>query len=305
MSEPREHRSGFIAVVGRPNVGKSTLVNALVGHKISIVTSKPHTTRHAILGVLTRPGFQIVFIDTPGLATHATQTKNLMNRAMNQAATGSLDYADVILFVVEAGRWNPADEEALKLIRHSGLPCIVIANKIDRVKPKAKLLPYLQQLSGKYNFAAIVPVSATNSDNLDTLQNVLVDNLPEQEPLYAAEMRTDKGVRFQVAEVLREKLMQSLHQELPYGVGVEVSELEEDENGRLCADVIIWVERDSHKGIVIGHGGQGIKNVGQAARLELQETLGKPVRLESRVKVKKNWSDNAQALQQMGYDGKL
>ena len=296
------HRSGFITVLGRPNVGKSTLVNALVGHKISIVTSKPHTTRHAILGVLTEPDFQIVFIDTPGLET---KSRNLMNRAMNRAATGALENADLVLLVVEAGRWNAGDDRALELIRQSGWPCIVVANKIDKVKPKAKLLPYLQKLNGKYDFVDIVPVSATNVDNLDTLQKVLVGRLPEQEALYSAEMRTNRDVRFHVAEVLREKLMKSLHHELPYGIGVEINEIGEDEDGQLCVDATIWVERESHKGIVVGRGGQTLKHVGQAARLELQEALEQRVRIDSRVKLKKNWSDNAQALNQLGYDGEL
>jgi GTP-binding protein Era len=296
------HRSGFVAVIGRPNVGKSTLVNALVGHKISIVTSKPHTTRHAILGVLTEAEFQIIFIDTPGLASRSGK---LMNRAMNKAVVGAVEGADIIFFVIEAGKWSAADADALQLVSRSKLPCILIVNKIDRIRPKTKLLPFLQTMSARHEFVEIFPVSAINEVNLDRLKDVLVTNLPEQEALYAAEMLTNRGVRFRVAEILREKLMQNLHQEVPYGLGVEINELEEDESGRLHIDATIWVDRESHKGIVVGKGGEGIKKIGSAARQEMQEILDQAVHLESRVKLKKNWSDNAQALREMGYDGEV
>ena len=294
------HRSGFVAVVGRPNVGKSTLMNALVGQKISIVTSKPHTTRHAILGVLTEASFQIVFIDTPGLAARSGK---LLNRMMNKAAVGALEGADKILFVIEAGKWTDADDQALHLIRDTNLPCLLVVNKIDRIRPKSKLLPFLQKVSGLHQFAEIVPVSASTDVNLDRLKEVLLSHLPEQEALYSAEMLTDRGILFRVAEILREKLMQNLYQEVPYGLGIEINEIEEDDSGRLCIDATIWVEQDSHKGIVVGRGGEAIKKVGSAARQEMQELLGQPVHLESRVKLKKNWSDNARALAQMGYDG--
>jgi GTP-binding protein Era len=296
------YRSGFVAVIGRPNVGKSTLVNALVGHKISIVTSKPHTTRHAILGVLTEADFQVVFIDTPGLATRSGK---LINRAMNQAVVGALEGADIVFFVLEAGKWSAADADALQLISRSNLPCILIINKIDRIKPKTKLLPFLQTVSERHEFMEIIPVSATNNVNLDRVKDVLVKELPEQEALYAAEMLTNRGVRFRVAEILREKLMQNLHQEVPYGLGVEINELEEDESGRLHIDATIWVDRESHKGIVVGRGGESIKKIGSAARQEMQEVLDQAVHLESRVKLKKNWSDNAQALRDLGYDGEV
>lgn len=296
------YRSGFVAVIGRPNVGKSTLVNALVGHKISIVTSKPHTTRHAIIGVLTEADFQGIFIDTPGLATRSGK---LINRAMNQAVVGAIEGADIVFFVLEAGKWSAADADALQLISRSNLPCILIINKIDRIKPKTKLLPFLQTVSERHEFMEIIPVSATNNVNLDRVKDVLVKKLPEQEALYAAEMLTNRGVRFRVAEILREKLMQNLHQEVPYGLGVEINELEEDESGRLHIDATIWVDRESHKGIVVGRGGESIKKIGSAARQEMQEVLDQAVHLESRVKLKKNWSDNAQALRDLGYDGEV
>ena len=296
------HKSGFVAVIGRPNVGKSTLVNALVGAKISIVTSKPHTTRHAILGMLTKADYQVVFIDTPGFDTRVGK---LLNRTMNRAAVGASDSADLILFVVEAGHWTAGDDAALELIRRAGQPCILAVNKIDRIRPRDSLLPFLQATSARYDFSDIVPISALDAENLQTLEAVIVSRLPEQEALYSAELQTNRGLRFRAAEILREKLMHHLRQELPYGVGVEILEFEEDPDGRYVIDATIWVERDSHKGIIVGRGGETIKLIGRAARLEMQEIFSHPVHLESRVKVKKNWSDNAQALQQLGYDGEL
>lgn len=299
---PEEHRSGFVAVLGKPNVGKSTLVNALVGHKISIVTSKPHTTRHAILGVLTEADSQIVFIDTPGLER---KQRSLMNRVMNRAAAGALEGASVALLVVQADEWEDADAQALALCAESGVPCILVVNKVDRIKPKERLLPYLQLTAEQYAFADIVPVSALREDNLERLKAVLIRRLPEEEPLYPAEMLTDRGVRFQAAEIIREKLMDVLRQEIPYGLGVEINEIGEDERGLFRIDAIVWVDRESHKGIVVGRGGQVLKKVGRAARLDLEEHLGRALHLETRVKVKRNWSDNAQMLRQMGHEGEV
>jgi GTP-binding protein Era len=298
MNKP-EHKSGFVAVVGKPNVGKSTLVNALIGHKISIVTSKPHTTRHAILGVLTEADKQIIFIDTPGLES---KSRNLMNRAMNRAALGALEGADIVLLVVEAGQWASGDARTLEKISESKLPCILVINKVDKIKPKEKLLPYLQKSSERFDFKEIVPVSALQDKNLERLTNVLLNYLPVEAPMYPAEMLTDRGVRFQAAEVIREKLMMALHQEIPYGIAVEINELGDDEKGLLRIDAIIWVDRESHKGIVVGKQGQLLKKVGSAARVDLEERLKRQLHLETRVKLKSNWADNAQALRQMGYD---
>lgn len=293
------HRSGFVAVVGKPNVGKSTLVNALVGHKISIVTSKPHTTRHAILGVLTEPDSQIVFIDTPGLEQ---KQRTLLNRTMNRATQGALEGASLILLVVQAGEWTGADQAALKFCEQAAVPCIAVVNKIDRIRPRDRLLPFLQQLTDRHPFVDIVPVSALKDDNLLRLKEVLLGYLPEEQPLYPAEMLTDRGVRFQAAEVMREKLMELLRQEVPYGLGVEIIAIGEDEAGLMRIDAVIWVDRESHKGIVVGKGGQLIKQVGRATRLELEERLERRLHLDTRVKVKQNWSDNAQMLRQMGHD---
>ena len=226
-----------------------------------------------------------------------------MNKALNRAATGALDFANIALLVCEAGVWKEGDEQVLEHVRRVNVPCVAVVNKIHKFKPRERLLPYLHELSQRYEFLDIVPVSATSHDNLGRLEVTLVDRLPEQEALYPAEMQTDRGVRFRAAEILREKLMDSLRQEVPYGVGVEILQLGEDEDGRLNIDAVIWVDRESHKGIVIGHGGKVLKHVGQAARLEMQCSFGQPVRLDSRVKVKKNWSENAEAIRQLGYDG--
>lgn len=296
------HRSGFVAVIGRPNVGKSTLVNALVGHKISIVTSKPHTTRHAVLGILTETDWQLVFIDTPGMDGG---TGRLMNRAMNKAATAALGNADLALFVVEAGRWGDKDQQALSQIRSSGLPAVLVVNKIDRIKPKDRLLPELSAHAERHEYAAIVPVSALKNDNLRLLREQLISFLPEQEAFYDADTVTNRDLSFRAAETLREKLMHSLRDEVPYGLGVEISSLQEEKNGRLIIDATIWVDRESHKGIVIGKRGQLLKEVGSAAREELQHLLDRRVHLQSHVKVKRNWSDNAQSIRELGYDGEL
>jgi len=296
------HRSGFVAVVGRPNVGKSTLVNALVGHKISIVTSKPHTTRHAILGVLTGEDYQLVFIDTPGMDGG---TGRLLNRAMNKAATAALDSADLVVFVVEAGIWREKDQQALEQIKQAGLPAILVVNKIDRIRPRDQLLPILEAHGGRHDFAAIIPVSALKSDNLKQLQELLVGELPEQEAFYGAGTLTNRDLRFRAAETLREKLMHALREEVPYGLGVEVISVQEEQDGRLVIDATIWVDRESHKAIVIGKRGQQLRAVGTAAREELQRLLDRRVHLQSHVKVKRNWSDNAQALRDLGYDGEM
>jgi len=290
-------RSGYIAVLGRPNVGKSTLVNALVGEKISIVTSKPQTTRHAILGILTEPAYQAVFIDTPGLHSGAAR---LMNRVMNRAAAGSIASADIILLVIEAGKWVDADAAVLSRILDAQLPCLLVVNKVDRIRPREKLLPFLEEVAAQFDFAEVVPVSALKGSNLDRLKALIAGYLNVQEALYPDDIATDRGGRFRTAEIIREKLMQMLREEIPYGIGVEVNDLTK-ENERLFVDATIWVDREAHKPIVLGKGGQRIKAVGQAARLDLEHLFECPVFLQTHVKLKRNWSDSVQALQQLGY----
>jgi len=299
MTDNNKHRSGFVAIIGKPNVGKSTLVNALIGHKISIVTSKPHTTRHAIMGVLTEADRQMVFIDTPGLEN---KSRRLLNRAMNRAAVGSLEGADVVLMVIEPGTWASGDNLALEIIERADIPCVLAVNKIDRIRRKDDLLPILQQSTEHYEFADVVPISAKSKNNLERLKDVLTSHLPEREALYAKDMATDRGLRFRAAEILREKLMETLRQEVPYGLGVEISELSEETDGRLVIAANIWVDRESHKGIVVGKGGQQIKRMGQAARLDMQASFDRKVHLESFVKVKSNWADNARSISELGYN---
>lgn len=291
-------RSGFVAVIGRPNVGKSTLVNALVAEKISIVTPKPQTTRHSILGILSRDDCQIVFVDTPGLHDPG---KQLMNRAMVKSASASLVGADLALLVVEARGWQRGDDFAWERLRSSGVPALLVVNKLDRVRPKDKVLVFLEECAQRVDVMAIVPVSARTGDNLERLLDTIREHLPEGPPLFPVDLKTDRGAEFRIAEVIREKLLLALHQEVPYGLAVEVRALERRDD-LLLADVTIWVDRESHQGMVIGRAGERIKQVGRAARLDLEKVFGQRVHLETRVKVKANWRDSAAALRQLGYE---
>jgi GTP-binding protein Era len=293
-----DFRTGYVAIVGRPNVGKSTLVNALVGRKISIVTPRPQTTRHAIVGVLTRANAQVLFVDTPGLHT---RMRSLLNRAMNRAVEGALVGADVALFVVEAGVWKAADSFVLEHVLAAKIPVILAVNKVDLVRPKSTLLPYLSACERRATFEAIVPISAAGADNLDRLLELLTGLLPVGLPLYPLDATTDRSMEFRVAEIIREKLLIALRQEVPYGLAVEILALEQ-KPGVVLADALIWADRDSHKGIVVGKGGATIKEVGTAARLELEKIFGLRFYLETHVKVKTNWADNARVLQQFGFE---
>jgi GTP-binding protein Era len=295
---PPGHRSGFVAVLGRPNVGKSTLVNALVGRKISIVTPRPQTTRHAIVGVLTRPAAQLLFVDTPGLNPRGRQ---LINRAMNRAVQGALGGADAALMVIEAAGWQQGDDQVFDQVRAAGCPAILAVNKIDRLRPRSRLLPLLDGLGGREGFVAVVPVAARTGENIDRLLELATGLLPEGPPLYPLDATTDRGLAFRVAEVVREQLLLQLRQEVPYGLAVEVESLEE-RPGVHVVGVVIWASRESHKGIVIGRGGAALKAVGMAARLELERLFGGRFHLETHVRVKKDWADSERALQQFGFE---
>ncbi len=292
------HRSGLVAVVGRPNVGKSTLINAVMGRKVSIVTAKPQTTRHRILAVLTLVDAQVVFVDTPGLHRKAGKA---MNRMMNRTAANALADADLVLFVSDATRWTSEDDDVLKRLRNVRAPAIALLNKVDRVHPKDKLLDSLALMSARYDFAEILPISAQKGDNLDKLVELLPAFLPESPPLFPEDMHTDRSKEFHAAEVIREKLTLLLHQELPYGLTVQVERYVEEESG-ITINAIIWVERDSQKGIVVGKNGSVLKKVGRSARLELAEMLERPVHLELWVKVKSNWADSEKDLLTLGYE---
>ena len=292
------HRCGIVAVVGRPNVGKSTMINAILGRKVSIVTAKPQTTRHRILAVHSAADAQIVFVDTPGLHRKASKA---MNRLMNRTAANALADADVVLFVSDATHWTGEDDDVLKRLKKLDTPVIAVLNKVDKVHPKEKLLDAMALMSARLDFAEIVPVSALRKDNLDQLLQLLPAYLPESPPLFPEDMHTDRSKEFHAAEVIREKLTLMLHQELPYGLTVQVERYLEEEAG-VTINAIIWVERDSQKGIVVGKNGSVLKRVGRAARLELKEQLGRSVHLELWVKVKANWADNEQDLMNLGYE---
>jgi len=291
-------RCGFVAVVGRPNVGKSTLVNAVMGIKVSIVTAKPQTTRHRILAVYTTDDVQIVFVDTPGLHRKAGKA---MNRMMNRTAANALADADLVLFVSEAERWTDEDGDVMRRLQTVSAPVVAILNKVDLVNPKEKLLAAISTMSERHEFADILPVSAKKHDNLDALLSLIPEFLPESPQLFPPDMQTDRSTEFQAAEIIREKLTLSLHQEVPYGLTVQIERFEADAD-RTTINAIIWVERDSQKGIVVGKGGSVLKRVGTAARRELKQKLGRSVHLELWVKVKDNWADNEQDLVRLGYE---
>ncbi|HTW37079.1 MAG TPA: GTPase Era [Steroidobacteraceae bacterium] len=300
MSHPEGSplRAGFAALVGRPNVGKSTLLNALIGEKLSIVTPRPQTTRHRVLGVLNSAEGQIALVDTPGL--HPGPHRAL-NRAMNRTAAAALHDADVCVLVLEALRFTPQDELVLRRIRESGRPAVAAVNKIDRVRPRQKLLPFLAELDGRFAFADVVPVSALRNENLAALGGAIVKLLPESPPLFPHEQLTDRDVGFRIAEVIREKLTLELAQELPYGIAVEI-ERSAEEDGQLLIDAAIWVDRAGQKPIVIGAHGERLKRIGRAARLELNRTLGRRLHLTLWVKVRKGWADDARALRALGLE---
>jgi len=296
--ESSEFRSGFAALVGRPNVGKSTLLNALVGEKLSIVTPRPQTTRHRILGVVTLPHAQIAFVDTPGLHVKAARA---LNKAMNRTATAALEDADLVVLVVEALRWTSEDQLALERIVRATRPVIAAVNKIDRVRPRERLLPYLAELGARHAFLAVVPVSALRADNIEDLRDTIAAHLPRGPALFPDGELTDRGVSFRIAETIREKLTLELNQEVPYGIAVQVERLTEEE-GVLTVDAAIWVDREGQKPIVIGARGERLKRVGRAARLALNEMLGRRLHLNLWVKVRENWADNARALRELGVE---
>jgi GTP-binding protein Era len=293
-----EFRSGFAALVGRPNVGKSTLLNALVGQKLSIVTPRPQTTRHRIVGISHLPNAQIAFVDTPGLHQHGARA---LNRAMNRTASTSLNDADLVVLVIDATKWTAEDDLALERVVTSGLPAIAAVNKVDQIRPRERLLPYLAELAKRHTFADIVPVSALKDDNVAALRKTIAEHLPVAPAMYAEGELTDRSLEFRIAEMIREKLTLELNQEVPYGVAVEVEQMAE-QDGQLSVDAAIWVDREGQKPIVIGAKGERLKRVGRAARIALNGLLGRRLHLNLWVKVRENWADNARALKQLGLE---
>ena len=294
------HRAGFVAIVGRPNVGKSTLLNALLERKLSIVSPKPQTTRHRILGLLNRPGFQIALVDTPGLHLGG---KRMLNTVMNRTAASSLADADLVAFVVEALRFTAEDEKVLQRIKGADRPALLVVNKVDRAQPRERLLPFIAALNEMHPFIEVVPMSALKNDNISALPLALAKHLPESPPMFPPEQVTDRSEKFQTTEIIREKLTMRLQQELPYGITVEIKRMDETEDGRLEIGAVIWVEREGQKAIVIGEGGKLLKEVGRSARYDLNHLFGRRTHLELWVKVKDNWADSANALRSFGYDG--
>ncbi len=290
-------RTGVIAVVGRPNVGKSTLVNALVGAKVSIVSSKPQTTRHRILGVRTEADAQFIFADTPGFQT---QYKNALNQAMNRAVTQALAEVDVVLWLVEARKFTPADARVLPLLPRDK-PVILVVNKVDTVADKRDLLPYLQSVAGQFAFAEIVPLCAEKEKDALRLPAILKPYLPVGEPWFSEDDVTDRSSRFLAAEIVREKVFRLTGDEIPYAVAVTVESFEEEgELFRIGA--VIWVERDTHKPIVLGKGGEHIKRIASEARQDMEKLFGRKVFLNLWVKVKGGWADDARLIKQFGYE---
>lgn len=296
MEEPA-HRFGQVALIGRPNVGKSTLLNRLIGQKLSIVTRRPQTTRHRIIGILSTAQAQIVFVDTPGM--HLRQ-RGALNRYMNRVAEGALEGVDLVLFMVEAGRWTDEDQHVLEQISQHDVPTALVVNKVDRLRDKTRLLPYIEAQAARHDFCEVIPLSAERGDNVDRLMATMLARLPEGEPHYPADQVTDRSVRFLAAEMVREKLTRLLGDELPYGLGVEI---EEFNKGRRSVRIgaVIWLERAGHKPMVIGKGGLLLKRVGAEARQDLEAMLEQQVYLRLWVKVRSGWSDNERLLQHLGY----
>lgn len=299
MNEAGDFRCGTVVLAGRPNVGKSTLLNALVGQKLSIVTPKAQTTRHRIRGILTAARYQMILVDTPGAGAPAGSR---LQHAMSREAAAGVAAADAALLVVAAPRWNSQDDVVLAKLASAGCPIVLAVNKIDRVRPRDKLLPLLADAAGRHEFAAVVPVSAEHGENLGRLTDALVALLPVGPPAYPAEQMTDRSERFLAAEVLREQLMLVLSDELPYGLAVEIERFEATPDGRTEIDAVIWVERVGQRKIVIGAKGARLKAVGQAARLALNELFGRRVHLATWVKVREGWTDDDQLLRRLGHD---
>lgn len=290
-------RAGYLAIVGCPNVGKSSLMNQLIGAKLSITSKKAQTTRHRIHGILTTESLQYVFVDTPGFQT---QHRNALNRSMNRVVTGALADIDVILFVIEANKWRPEDREVLARLP-ADTPVILVINKIDRLSEKGKLLPFMASLAEQHPFAEIVPISAERGENVDTLLKVAGKYLPEGAPIFDPDDLTDRSERFLAAELLREKLFRNLGEELPYGIAVEIERFEVEDGVRRIHAAII-VDRDAQKAIVIGKGGERLKRVASDARKDMERLFGGKVWLETWVKVKSGWADDERALRSLGYE---
>ena len=290
-------RAGTIAVIGRPNVGKSTLINSLVGAKVSIVSPRPQTTRHRLLGIATFPEGQLMLVDTPGI--HAKQPR-AMNRYMNRAARGAVSDVDAAVLMIEAGRWTDDDTLAYSALKESGVPCVLVINKVDKFADKTILFPFIAKVTEGREFSSVHPISAMKRKGTGTLVKTLIALMPESEPHYAEDEITDKSQRFLAGELVREQLMLRLGDELPYSATVEIEKFEED-GALLRIAAVIWVERESQKPIVIGKGGERMKAISTGARLGMERLFDRKVFLETWCRVREGWSDDEAALGRFGY----
>jgi GTP-binding protein Era len=297
MSDDTRTFCGYVGIVGRPNVGKSTLLNHLLGFKLSITSRKPQTTRHNVLGINTKGPRQLVYVDTPGL--HLNQPKAI-NRAMNRAADSAIRDVDVIVFVVDRDRWTTADEAVADKVVASGLPVIIAINKVDRLADKNSLLPHLEKLAGLVPGAEIIPLSALHSTNLDKLETMIGAHLPESVHFFPDDQVTDRSERFLAAEIVREKITRQLGAEVPYEVTVEIEEFKREERV-IHIGALILVEREGQKRILIGTRGDRLKKIGQQARLDMEKLFESKVMLKLWVKVRGGWSDDERALKSLGY----
>lgn len=298
MNNPDHYKCGYIAIIGRPNVGKSTLLNRILGLKLSITSRKPQTTRHQILGVKTLENAQYVYVDTPGIHSGG---KKAINRYMNKAASSVIHDVDVLLFLVQALKWTDEDQMVLDKLKDVTAPIVLVINKVDIVEEKEKLLPFIQQISQKYTFNNVIPLSAKKGENVASLEQTIGELLPENPPLFQEDEYTDRSVRFLVAELIREKLVRELGKELPYETTVEIEQFKEDEK-LVTIHAVILVEKKGQKAIIIGNQGSRLKSIGTKARLDMEKLLDKKVFLQLWVKVKAGWSDSESALRSLGYD---
>ncbi len=297
MSQDNNFRCGTVAVIGRPNVGKSTLTNCLVGAKVSITSKKAQTTRHRIHGILTTDSCQYVFVDTPGFQQ---AHRNALNRLMNRSVTQALAGVDVVLFLIEAGRWGPGEQDIVKLLP-ANTPVLLIINKVDKLTDKSRLLPFIDSVSREFPFAEIVPVSAEKGLGTAELLATAAKYLPESPPMFDADDITDRSERFLAAELLREKLFRNLGEELPYGIAVEIEKFEQEGDLRRIFAAVI-VDREAYKAIIIGKGGEKLKRMSSDARSDMEKLFGGKVWLETWVKVKGGWADDERALKSLGYE---
>lgn len=296
--ETTASRCGYVAIVGRPNVGKSTLLNHILGQKISITSRKPQTTRNAVVGIKTEGDVQIIFVDTPGM--HLGQQKAI-NRYMNKAATSAMKDVDVVVFVIDRFIWTEEDEAVAEKLQHLSCPIILAVNKVDQIEDKETLLPHLQSLSEKLSVAEIVPMSALRNTNLDRLEQLITELLPQGIHMYPEDQITDRSSRFMAAEIVREKITRQLGDELPYEMAVEIEEFKQEGN-LLNISALILVERDGQKKILIGDKGERIKLIGTQARMDMEKLFEMKIMLKLWVKVRSGWSDDERALRSLGYN---